>query len=735
MATWYVDLEASASGNGNSFATRTSNINTIVNTSATGGDEVRVMASVTPTAVGPATFNNLGTITIPSNTVKVLYTDGAWTAAANVTATANTTTRKQGANAAQLAIAAGFTTGLVGYYDTGVTNNLSSYTKVSFWFRSSVAIANASLSYSFRLCSDASGAVPVNTLTFPAMAIAANTWVPIVIDNTLALSTTVRSVSLFAIIDPGTATVILDNVMVANSVTLRTLVSSNETDGPWFAVRSITNDASVDTIITDIGLNSSASVASKGYYGSTDSATAYFSDGISLGASAAAANTTTIFNFTKVAPAAYPITISGGWDRTAMSTSGGYTHINGINSNGRIISLTNAAYLNISNLVLSNAYTGFYISSDNCTFDKCHVSNIIFYGILGNLARTGLTISSSNINSCSTATLSIIFKNNYIQNCSFLNSTDGVALGANASVTDFKGCTFANNVNTGFTIPANSYSSGITFEDCSFSNNSTYGLEILEPTQDLKIINGTMNSNGTSAIYAVRANATILGLSTTGNNNTGITPTGIGNFFYINNWVFSESTPIVAGGLANYDNSVFISVNHGGTADEHRIFTDGGTIYSETSIRSTSNGIAWRLQPTSTIRSSIYPLVQPIKGIPVKANVAHTFSVQARRNNTGLTLNFGIPQQTIAGITAQEVSMTAAADTWQQLSLTVTPTRDAVVDLYVSAYGGTSWSGYWDSFTVSAASKNNVLNGDYGYYGSGVYATNYQNERATISVG
>jgi len=320
MATWYVDLEASFAANGNSFATRTSNLAGIVNSSATGGDEVRAMASTAGTAIGGATFTNLSTVTIPANTVKVLYNDGACTAGTNVTA-ATSTVRKQGATSATFAILAAFTTGNVGYYNTGVTNNLSGYNKICFWFRTTVAIANASI-YSIRLCSDASGAVPVNTLQLPAIAIAINTWVPIVLDNGGALSSTVQSVALHVpTTDPGAPTLAIDNLMACNNVTLRTLISKNNANGPWFAIRSITNDAGVDTITIDSGLNSAvATQPAKGFFGTTESTTAYVSDGISLGASAAAATTTTVFGFTKTAPAASPISIIGGWDRTNMST-------------------------------------------------------------------------------------------------------------------------------------------------------------------------------------------------------------------------------------------------------------------------------------------------------------------------------------------------------------------------------------------------------------------------------
>ena len=129
--------------------------------------------------------------------------------------------------------------------------------------------------------------------------------------------------------------------------------------------------------------------------------------------------------------------------------------------------------------------------------------------------------------------------------------------------------------------------------------------------------------------------------------------------------------------------------------------------------------------PTSSSVASDYPLIQRIRAVPLKANVEHTVSVWARRDNTGLTFTFGYDDQVISGLSAQSVSMTAAANTWEKLSLTLTPTVDVVIDFYVSVYGGTTYNGWWDDFEVVAASKNEVSSGDYGYPNNGAYVTSY----------
>jgi hypothetical protein len=45
--------------------------------------------------------------------------------------------------------------------------------------------------------------------------------------------------------------------------------------------------------------------------------------------------------------------------------------------------------------------------------------------------------------------------------------------------------------------------------------------------------------------------------------------------------------------------------------------------------------------------------------------------------------------------------MTAAADTWQQVSISFTPTQNGVYDIYVYAFGGTTFTGYVDDLEVT----------------------------------
>jgi hypothetical protein len=45
--------------------------------------------------------------------------------------------------------------------------------------------------------------------------------------------------------------------------------------------------------------------------------------------------------------------------------------------------------------------------------------------------------------------------------------------------------------------------------------------------------------------------------------------------------------------------------------------------------------------------------------------------------------------------------MTAAADTWEQVSISFTPTQNGVYDIYAYAFGGTTFTGYVDDVGVT----------------------------------
>ena len=151
--------------------------------------------------------------------------------------------------------------------------------------------------------------------------------------------------------------------------------------------------------------------------------------------------------------------------------------------------------------------------------------------------------------------------------------------------------------------------------------------------------------------------------------------------------------------FANYR---LYSQNHDNTSGNHLIFTDFGQIQSNTSVRYTNSGLSWALSPTSTNRSSTYPLDFEIAKIAVSANSLVTIKAWMRRTNILLTTGLRIKGGQIAGVSNDITSyMSAAADTWQQVTLSFTPTEVGVVEILAECYGGSTYTAYVDDLSIT----------------------------------
>lgn len=573
------------------------------------GDIIRIAKSPDPTSLGmTATWTNLSRAVVLNSalTANVDLCNTAWTASANVTATTNPT-RKEGSSSSSLAILAAFTTGKVAYKALAGATDYSGYQQLSFWIQTTVAIATNTLKLS--LCSDAIGNVIVDDFIIPAVPGIAR-WTCFTVDKGAALGASIQSVALYALLDPGTPTIFLDNIIAckastsADSLSLTSLISKNSlAQGGtecWFSIRSI-NDTAIQL---DAG-TPSVSGAGRGYSGTTETVTTYKRETIKT--VLAPSIGTVIQNIMDSGTVGNNIQYQGGYN-TATTIQDGETFFDGSNGNGYGLQLSVKTYNTLNYLNFSRYNYGIYFTSSslNTITTVTNVNNNTSYGIY---------FSSSSLNTITTIT----------------------------------------NAN----------------------NNSIYGIYF-------------SNSN----------NNMIRSLSTSGNTTGGIfNDTGIN---YVNNAVIAEATK-VAGFTAFANSRIFLS-KYNNDPNDNRIYTDDGTIVSQIVTRHTASGIAWQLSPTSANRQASYPLDLCIAKIAVSANNLVTVSAWFRRSDTGLTMQLvckggqinGVPNDVIA-------SMTAIADTWEELTITFTPTEVGVVEIMAYAYGGTTYSGYIDDMTITQA--------------------------------
>jgi hypothetical protein len=219
----------------------------------------------------------------------------------------------------------------------------------------------------------------------------------------------------------------------------------------------------------------------------------------------------------------------------------------------------------------------------------------------------------------------------------------------------------------------------------------------------------TAVNNGGYAIYFDNSsNNYINGGSSSSHTVSGFSLNNASGDNYLKNFTINEATEFSIN-TANV-NARFYSHNHDNTPDNHVIFTDYGKISSETTIRNTASGFSWKLQPTSTSREQSYPLDFSLAKVAVAANSLVSVACSMRRDNTGLAMQLVVPgpynnnifgtlsnTTALAGIPTAGVigSMTAAANTWERVSLSFTPTETGVVEIFAYAYGGSTTLVMW----------------------------------------
>ena len=578
----------------------------------------------------------------------------AWTASASVTTTINTTAFKEHDEADSIAIATGFTTGKAAYWATG-TVDLSGYQQVSFWIQQTTGTIGAAGAVNLRLCSDAAGVTAVNTINIPALG-ATGRWMPVTVDLGTNLGSSIQSIALYVNTDNGAQTFLLNNIIAckasssADSLTLTSLIGKNTTGETFWGIQSINGTR----VMLDADTNARPiDAAVRGYYGTSETVTTWKRETIKLGPAAAA--TTVLQTFQESGTGVSPITYSGGWDRTAMSTQTLETWLDGVNGNGYLLSTNNLSFLTLSKVAFVRAARA--IDNGGGTANDWQIvtvasmtgSNFSFplnltgpggrltlgHGVacLGPALRTasfdGIVILEHGIFSCATE--------------GFYNSTTppGILYGGTASTL--------------------------------IANNNGYG------------------------VYIVSAGSCIINNITTADNVSGGFTASNGGIFYCNNCLISDSTEVGVNSGAIY------SQNHDKTTGNHKIFLTTALISSAIDQRHTASGISWKMQPTSTNRSSTWPVTLSLAKVACSANNLVTIKAWMRRDNAGLTMRLVCKGGQLAGVASDVVSALTTTNAWEEETITFTPTETGVVEITAEAWGGTTFSGWVDDMTITQA--------------------------------
>jgi hypothetical protein len=586
----------------------------------------------------------------------------AWTASANVTTGVGA--GREGNGSASFSIAAAFTTGKAAYYTLPSTLDLSGYQQVSFWMRQFGPYGAAGQMY-LALCTDTIGDTVANQCNFPAPV--TNSWFPVTVNLGTNLNAAIRSVALYVVTDLGAQSLVIDNITAskaassADSLTLTSLVSKSDGTGDeaWYTIDSVNYDVIV---------------MSAYYTGTTGTVTTYKRETVKTPAGSGV-DGLGVGIVQDSGTAGNVIAYSGGWNRTDMSTQTGVTWLDGQNGTNRGI-------------------TAAGLGQNFWTMDRV---NLCRYG-------QGLSFTASDIT----------IGNMYITASALNGSTIGVT---NSTITNF--WSYNNNGN-GLTFGG--FGSTITNVKLVASNNSN-GLAF--SNSSFQTVGSLIGSNNGSneILFTGCFNCTVVTATLTGFNSlaTGISSTllAFDNFvnggsssghaqgvnlvsgqLYLNNFTINEATEV----SSSVTVPGFVYANRLDDTDNNSwVFQPSiGTVNQQTAVVDSPATTAWRMRPTTTTASANSPLLLKLGTVVCAASSAVTVTARMQRDNTQLTMRLICPGGQITGVsTSVSSDMTAAANTWETVSITFTPTEAGAVDIYAHAFGGTTRSGYVCNLTAT----------------------------------
>jgi hypothetical protein len=670
MATLYLADDGNDANAGTSYALRFKTIAAGATAARTApGDVIRMMASRTGSIANCSITNNTGVISIPSGTCKdvcVGDTVTGWTASANVTLSLDATNRRIATGAVSLAVATAFTTGKIAYFDLGSAQDFSAYQLISLWIRSTVTLASGVLRID--LCSDSTGDTPVHSFTINSTCAAASGITPTNVfhalqwDNGAALSSSIRSIAIVA----------SKAKTAADCLTLNSIVSFTNTITDWwsdsgekpFPVRAIYGDnlyidCNSPNLFTVIG---TATGNIPPYQGATKTnQTLYWWLAEPMDQSTSTSNG--VFQVQEGGSTENPITYSGGWNRTDMSTqdTNGVTFICTINGTGRgLTTSTSRSWVNFSRLgFVRGANTSCYVQAfrfpysqwTECVFLSWAVTsdssntagNVSFRDIYFGSGRSDQTWFDTNAKG-----YNIVLENVHFQYDTRAQNLLGLNCGAKV---------YSIRVQNTWNNPRSLFISG-------GANPGTFllrNISLVSPCSGVL----TMDSTATNAAFF--------------------------NLVGVSSVVFTNTNDI-------YASSIW-SVKHGGVDGDDRLFMNAATVVRDSTVFDVSPS-SWKLSITNASWSATYPYTIRVATVPVTAGVARTFTLRMRRDNVGLTMK--LVAMRWPGLSARvESSITAAANTWETVSITFTSTISENFDIFIEAYGGTTFNGWWDNPTLT----------------------------------
>jgi len=726
MATWYIDYENGDDSNGGtswSDAWKSLEMATTAN-GVSPGDTVKIAKSPDPVSIGDATWtDNSDTVTLASaKTAEIDNCETAWTPAANVTQYNETTNRKQGSYSRELRVASGHTGGRIAY-KTFSAKDLSAYSKICCWIRPNGEIAANRLS--IRLYQDSSLTTEDCRITIP-FKLKKDKWHPISleIDGGGNIGSNIEAVELYAEADIGSVYIWIDHIFAANDLTLTSLISKNTANEPWFTINTIEGTTVKLGRVLDNGTKT------RKYGGTTETVTTYVREPIRLDDSDLSSSP--VFAIDVSGSSGNLVHFVGGYNTTTDSRDG-YTFFDGINASVDCISINSKTYLKFSYIGLCRFNYGMtWLYADNCELEKYYSAS----SVNGFRIRYSDNTKADDVYSFADSNSVNIYNDSNDLNWNNIKVVDCTTYalrhkGMGGSISNVTLLSYAGSYGVCFDVSKGGVTlNGLSCRNCKVNlylnvakwcrfinvdidNSSGNGIRIdrgwnnyfknvdINTVGDNGILlDGSTNAHGccdnyfedvtiaNAGDYAVRAivayNNKFSNLVTSG---SGIAAIRAENAEVLLEYPsLSESTEFsVASDNSVPDRCCIRSSHHNQVEGAHKAQYMRLTVESEDSIYRTS---APSIKFTPTVNGRFHT-IEPFL-IPVDANVEITITVWSRWDSSTPLEASEKPRLVVrgCGVSGQDQN-TSASGVWEQLTVTLTPSRKGTLECFLEVQKGT----------------------------------------------
>lgn len=521
--------------------------------------------------------------------------------------------------------------------------DLSTYDTVSLAWGGTVPFMYAYLA----LCSDLTGDVVVETIPFNTNMSGADattntpvTFQPVVYNKGSALSNSIQSIAIYLTTDPGasTTTLFFDNVIAttqASGVNHANLIGKNTVNESWFYNIKAIKPGSISIGYHLAALSDQVSQRSRPYFGTTEAVTTYMQP-ITWAPYLSALRT--------LAGNATLASITGGWSRTDMSTRTGRTYIRMwggttgyIVAGSRVVNYLSGITMAAAGGAMVGATSAAVLTCDDLETVSCDSADILFGG-------------ASYTTQYSWKIKSIVQSSGWT-----------IPIPNNGILTDVEVDTITGSYSTAYSV------------------RTQAGSAPMRSSRRPRPIKINRIQNSHSFGVGVDSDIRYRGITFEGNRTADVSLTGGGLAEFL------ECGPFTVSALT--------ATNVGMVTSK-----DGFTVYGGSGVLQSAvihaTPTALRLSPTNAAITSLRPLIFSVGEIAVSSGVPITVTAWSLRDNAGITMGMLTPGGIISGIETDVTSTVSGVDVWEQLTLTVTPTVDGILEIWAYAYGGTTFNGY-----------------------------------------